>query len=277
MSDTSDLDKPRLSGRRKSAESEILVKSIVIIDAFTGIKLYERIAKWNEKSNTSNLGFLIKSFYQLAREIDDGEIKSVSFESKNWKHSKPGKVARSRSGTSEREKSGKTMKMVCSRSEEVVVSIFYNSDSHSVTDETMETKMTSLVDHIRHRFQTVCGTALFTLKPKLIQLASSSISTDNSVELAAICEQFTYQFYNEELLCQSEYFPGVSVSSMSRLHIDSVDHSCASRLSGSSIAGGSEVSEREREREKECIDERSSGKIIDELNANDSEKDMNQI
>jgi hypothetical protein len=48
------------------------IKYITISDSKTGFVLCEVIYKWNENTITTNIGNLIQSFYQFAREVDDG-------------------------------------------------------------------------------------------------------------------------------------------------------------------------------------------------------------
>lgn len=76
MSDSSTLGSSKgavhKSSRRKKISPHDPVKNIRITDIETGVLLFERIYKWHEHANTASLGSLIQSFFQFAREVDDG-------------------------------------------------------------------------------------------------------------------------------------------------------------------------------------------------------------
>jgi hypothetical protein len=65
--------------RRFRGERE-MVKHVSIADTATGIVLFEKAYRWVEKAQTSMVGSLVQSFYQFAKEVDDGAISSVNFE-----------------------------------------------------------------------------------------------------------------------------------------------------------------------------------------------------
>lgn len=50
------------------------LKYITVSNSKTGFVVYERVFKWPENTITANLGSLIQSFYQFAREVDDGSM-----------------------------------------------------------------------------------------------------------------------------------------------------------------------------------------------------------
>jgi hypothetical protein len=80
--------------KKKEPDLAVPIKNITICDAKTGFVILECIYQWPEQAVTTNLGSLILSFYQFAREVDDGgqnfefksyfilflEIVSVNFE-----------------------------------------------------------------------------------------------------------------------------------------------------------------------------------------------------
>jgi hypothetical protein len=69
MDATTSSEKPR---RKSESDNSHPIKNVTISDAKTGFVLVERIFKWPEEALTANLGSLILSFYQFAREVDDG-------------------------------------------------------------------------------------------------------------------------------------------------------------------------------------------------------------
>lgn len=58
--------------KKKEQELVVPIKNITICDAKTGFVVLESIYQWPEQAVTANLGSLILSFYQFAREVDDG-------------------------------------------------------------------------------------------------------------------------------------------------------------------------------------------------------------
>lgn len=68
---------------KKKKENEILfpIKNIIISDSKTGFVVLECIYKWSENTVNNNLGSFILSFYQFAREVDDGGLFSSLFSS----------------------------------------------------------------------------------------------------------------------------------------------------------------------------------------------------
>jgi hypothetical protein len=58
--------------KKKEPELAIPIKNVTICDAKTGFVILECIYRWPEQAVTTNLGSLILSFYQFAREVDDG-------------------------------------------------------------------------------------------------------------------------------------------------------------------------------------------------------------
>jgi hypothetical protein len=60
--------------KKKEPELAVPIKNITICDAKTGFVILECIYQWPEQAVTTNLGSLILSFYQFAREVDDGGI-----------------------------------------------------------------------------------------------------------------------------------------------------------------------------------------------------------
>ena len=64
----------KLRKKRDIETPSLPIKNILISDAKTGFVVLECIYKWSETANTTNLGSLILSFYQFAREVDDGGL-----------------------------------------------------------------------------------------------------------------------------------------------------------------------------------------------------------
>ncbi|KAJ1443739.1 hypothetical protein B484DRAFT_287961 [Ochromonadaceae sp. CCMP2298] len=83
--------------------TQCFVKNICLSDAVTGFIICQRVYKWKESSAFLNLGSLIQVFYQFAREVDDGQISCVNFES--------GRKANTRLGQDEYQPRNQTMQV----------------------------------------------------------------------------------------------------------------------------------------------------------------------
>ncbi len=62
-------------GRRKTKtkiHSYDPIRAVRITEKTTGLLLFEKVYKWNDNVAISNLGSLIQSFFQFAREVDGG-------------------------------------------------------------------------------------------------------------------------------------------------------------------------------------------------------------
>lgn len=58
--------------REEDCSSSSCVKNVTVSDALSGQIVFQRVYAWKSASAFSNLGSLIKVFYQFAREVDDG-------------------------------------------------------------------------------------------------------------------------------------------------------------------------------------------------------------
>ncbi len=58
--------------RKKKISPHDPVKAVRITDIASGVVIFERLYKWPDSALASNIGSLIQSFFQFAREIDDG-------------------------------------------------------------------------------------------------------------------------------------------------------------------------------------------------------------
>mmetsp|Transcript_27635 Transcript_27635/g.61190 ORF Transcript_27635/g.61190 Transcript_27635/m.61190 type:complete len:200 (-) Transcript_27635:111-710(-) len=98
--------------------TQCFVKNICLSDAVTGFIICQRVYKWKESSAFLNLGSLIQVFYQFAREVDDGQISCVNFES--------GRKANTRLGQDEYQPRNQTMQMKSIKTEDIYVSVFFD-------------------------------------------------------------------------------------------------------------------------------------------------------
>lgn len=112
-----------------------MVKNISISHTASGNIIFQRVYSWKATSAFSNLGSLIQGFYQFAREVDDGNICGIDFESANQSiRKKRDDVLRSNRGD--------TMNMMTIRSDNVTASIFFDLRGQLIPS-----------DHEKYRYQ----------------------------------------------------------------------------------------------------------------------------
>lgn len=160
------------------------VKNITISDAKTGFVLLERKFRWPTNTTSSNLGSLTQSFYQFAREVDDGFIGSVVFEGKEREPHWSGNGGSGGSGRSS--KQIQTMQMVCTRNEYETVSIFYDTTNYVVD----AVDSNNLLLAIEESFADECGDVLSRLSARIMKLVDCI--EENSAEVSDIRNQFEF-------------------------------------------------------------------------------------
>mmetsp|Transcript_16629 Transcript_16629/g.25026 ORF Transcript_16629/g.25026 Transcript_16629/m.25026 type:complete len:212 (-) Transcript_16629:252-887(-) len=175
--------------KRRDNESVGPIKNITISDARTGFVVIERVYRWPEQAVTTNLGSLIQSFYQFAREVDDGEIVSVNFEEHKGT-GKPRNRNSTGSGGRSHQKHVDTMKMVCRRNEKFVVSVFYDMKGMSfIPAGGPREDLAELLHQLEVEFDIHCGGIHESLQSKIAGLVDSI--DDNVSELS---EEIRSQF-----------------------------------------------------------------------------------
>jgi hypothetical protein len=103
------------------------LRLIRITDTFSGTLLFERIFEWPEHTNTSNLGSLVQSFFQFAREVDGGDVESVYFE-EGAMGFLPSATPRGMGSSEHRaypSPSSDSMKLIKTRNDDVTVVLFH--------------------------------------------------------------------------------------------------------------------------------------------------------
>jgi len=74
---------------------------ISILDKICGCPLYDKVYKWKEdQKSPSSIAGLVQFFYQFAREIDNGVVSKVTFESQSLVNSSSGNIGHSSSSSS---------------------------------------------------------------------------------------------------------------------------------------------------------------------------------
>lgn len=165
------------------------VKNITISDAKTGFVILERKFRWPTHANSSNLGSLTQSFYQFAREVDDGFIESVVFEGKE------------RDSHGKSNKHHQTMQMVCTRNEYETVSIYYDTTNYYV--DVVDSN--NLLREIEEAFARECGELLSQVSARIFSLVDSV--EENSDEVQDIRRRFEFFAYHIDRIITTAFPP----------------------------------------------------------------------
>mmetsp|Transcript_13622 Transcript_13622/g.22472 ORF Transcript_13622/g.22472 Transcript_13622/m.22472 type:complete len:235 (+) Transcript_13622:205-909(+) len=167
------------------------VKNITISDAKTGFVILERKFRWPTHANSSNLGSLTQSFYQFAREVDDGFIESVVFEGKE----------RDSHGGGKSSKHHQTMQMVCTRNEYETVSIYYDTSNYYVDVDDSN----NLLLEIEEAFARECGELLSQVSARIFSLVDSV--EENAEEVADIRRRFEFFAFHIDRIITTAFPP----------------------------------------------------------------------
>lgn len=84
------------------------LRLLTVCDAENGVVLFERVWQWNLGGRPQGVGNLVRSFFQIAKQLDHGMVTRVVFE--------------------DPEVSSQQMQMVCTKNREIVVALFYDED-----------------------------------------------------------------------------------------------------------------------------------------------------
>lgn len=128
----------------KRVLSQCFVKNICISDAESGIIIFQKVYKWKESSAFFNLGGLIQVFYQFAREVDDGQISCVNFES--------GRKVTARLNQDQYQARNQTMQMKSIKSKDIIVSVFFDMQGMEMPTWEEDLKLDVLMHSIHQAF-----------------------------------------------------------------------------------------------------------------------------
>lgn len=143
------------------AISQCFVKNICISDVETGIIVFQKVYKWKESSAFFNLGGLIQVFYQFAREVDDGQISCVNFES--------GRKVTTRLNQDQLQSRNQTMQMKSVKTEDIIVSVFFDMQGMDMPTAEEDLKLDVLMHAVQFVFTQDCLDRLKKKRPTLQQ------------------------------------------------------------------------------------------------------------
>lgn len=127
-------------------DQDSLIQNICISDAATGHIIFERVYKWKETAAFSNLGSLIQVFYQFAREVDNGVISSIKFES-------GGRNTKKKRNDILQSDDKDTMQMTTIKTKDIIVSIFYDMRGSMLPSPEHKLKLNVLIHCVKTLFE----------------------------------------------------------------------------------------------------------------------------
>lgn len=143
MSESTDNedDRPSLSEvvRRK-------LRLLTVCDAENGLVLFERVWQWSEGCDPQGVGNLVRSFFQIAKQLDHGMVTRVVFE-------KP-------IDDEEGSPSEPRMQMLCTKNREIVVALFYDDEDILFDDDAVHTAMRQFIEQSRELWRQHAGLAV---------------------------------------------------------------------------------------------------------------------
>mmetsp|Transcript_15103 Transcript_15103/g.45506 ORF Transcript_15103/g.45506 Transcript_15103/m.45506 type:complete len:241 (-) Transcript_15103:92-814(-) len=139
-------------GRKRTRTGVEAVKLVGVIEAKTGILLYQKVYRWADDANPKALGSLALSFFQFSREIDDGSITCVNFE----KPAQMGGQHRRQASNHLRWKmrtAVETMQMLCAPDGPFVVLVFHEIPGGLNVDARQDASVRDLLSCLRDAFR----------------------------------------------------------------------------------------------------------------------------
>ena len=104
-----------------------------VCDAEDGSVLFERVWKWLRFEDSMLVGNLVRSFYQIARQLDHGVVSRVVFET----------TATDDDFTTSR------MQMLCTKNEHVTVALFYELRADDEATDSLHAAMRQFIEQSR--------------------------------------------------------------------------------------------------------------------------------
>lgn len=175
------------SKKEKKSVSQCFVKNICISDVETGIIVFQKVYKWKESSAFFNLGGLIQVFYQFAREVDDGKISCVNFES--------GRKVTTRLNQDIYRPKNQTMQMKSIKNKDIIVSVFFDMQGMEMPSFEEDFKLDVLMHSVLNAFTKDYLYELKEKRPTLQQFIDQQYATlgndDADTKLSLPFDDFT--------------------------------------------------------------------------------------
>mmetsp|Transcript_9412 Transcript_9412/g.23997 ORF Transcript_9412/g.23997 Transcript_9412/m.23997 type:complete len:167 (+) Transcript_9412:3-503(+) len=124
------------------------LRLLTVCDAENGVVLWDRVWEW-PKGNPAGLGNLVRSFFQIAKQLDHGMVSRVVFEM-SLDDDAPKNVPR--------------MQMLCTKNREIVVALFYDDDESFNDDDSaaasVDNAMRQFIEQARELWRKHSGLAV---------------------------------------------------------------------------------------------------------------------
>ncbi|CAN0348592.1 unnamed protein product [Ectocarpus sp. 6 AP-2014] len=166
------------------------LRLLSVIDKETGVCLFQRAWQWRgeqERSSVS-IGKLVQSFYQFAREVDQGEISCVNFLVKSRTHRRvsSSQAARRTRGPSARSLPD-SMQMLCTRNEDIIVAVFFDVKTCVTTSTENQGSVRQFINQASNSFCETFAGRVASLRPTLKQCADGDM---NDAALRSVQDEF---------------------------------------------------------------------------------------
>ncbi|CAM9170906.1 unnamed protein product [Phaeothamnion confervicola] len=177
-----------------------------VSDATTGVCLYQRRWRWQDAKEPDGIGKLVMSFYQFARDLDDGEISCVNFEVSGQKHKRVASAHQSarRGRNVSKTSPPESVQMLSCANPAIIVAVFHEIKAITTTSCDNTASIRRFASGCRDSFSQLYGDKLAgELRPTLRRLADEATEGD----LVALQRHFwTFEERVEEL--REVCFPG---------------------------------------------------------------------
>jgi len=150
---------------KKADEVRSKLRLLSICDAEDGAVLFEKVWKWLKDRDSSIVGNLVRSFFQIAKQLDHGMVSRVVFE-----HEVGGSQTEVQFDSATKTSSIQRMQMLCTRNDYVVVSLFFDMDpktnledheSNPENEESIHNAMRQYVEQARELYSRRVSDAQF--------------------------------------------------------------------------------------------------------------------
>ncbi|CAN0290891.1 unnamed protein product [Pylaiella littoralis] len=155
------------------------LRLLSVCDKETGVCLFQRVWQWRGDQERPSIGKLVQSFYQFAREVDQGEISCVNFLVKSRTHRRvsSSQAARRTRGPSTRSLPD-SMQMLCTRNDDIIVAVFFDVKTCVTTSSESQGSVREFLNKVKHSFCETFTGRVASLRPTLKGCADGHANQD---------------------------------------------------------------------------------------------------
>eukprot|EP00904_Undaria_pinnatifida_P002609 jgi/Undpi1/12349/HiC_scaffold_5.g02023.m2 len=143
----------------------------------TGVCLFQRAWQWRGDKGRSSIGNLVQSFYQFAREVDQGEISCVNFlvQSRTHRRVNSSQAARRARGPSTRALPD-SMQMLCTRNEDIIVAVFFDVKTCVTTSTENQGNVREFLNQVKDSFCDTFAGRVVSIRSTLKECADGNVN-----------------------------------------------------------------------------------------------------